>query len=87
MFLENKIPLKMDVSMGTSLWWLLVLFFRPRIMDEKDVNQNVLSARLYLKMKSDDALSLLRKEIGSGKLGKFKVAALPDVFDGVLPIY
>lgn len=56
-------------------------------MDEKDVNQNVLSARLCLKMKSDDALSLLRKEIGSGKLGKFKVAALPDVFDGVLPIY
>ena len=55
-------------------------------MDEKDVNQNVLSARLYLKMK-DDALSLLRKEIGSGKLGKFKVAAFPDVFDGVLPIY
>ena len=56
-------------------------------MDEKDVNQNVLSARLCLKMKSDDALSLLRKEIGSGKLGKFKVAVLPDVFDGVLPIY
>ena len=50
-------------------------------MDEKDVNQNVLSARLCLKMKSDDALSLL------SKLGKFKVAALPDVFDGVLPIY
>ena len=87
MFLENKIPLKMDVSMGTSLWWLLVLFFRPRIMDEKVVNQNVLSARLYLKMKSDDSLSLLRKEIGSGKLGKFKVAAFPDVFDGVPPIY
>ena len=86
MFLENKIPLKMDVSMGTSLWWLLVLFFRPRIMDEKDVNQNVLSARLYLKMKSDDALSLLRKEIGRGKLGKFKVAAFPDIFDGVPPI-
>ena len=56
-------------------------------MDEKDVNQNVLSARLYLKMKSDDALSLLRKEIGRGKLGKFKVAAFPDIFDGVPPIY
>ena len=56
-------------------------------MDGKDVNQSVLSARLYLKKKSDDALSLLRKEIGSGKLGKFKVAAFPDVFDGVPPIY
>ena len=62
-------------------------FFRPEIVDGKVVNQSVLSTGLYLKMESDDALSLLRKEIGSGKLGKFKVAAFPDVFDGVSPIY
>ena len=61
-------------------------FFRSSIVDGKEVNQAVLSARLFLKLKSADALNLLRKEIGSGKLGKFKVAAFPDAFDGVCQI-
>ena len=53
-------------------------------MDGKNVNQKVLSAKLFIKMKSDKPgnLNLLRNEIAKGKLGKFKVAEFPYKFQG-----
>lgn len=54
-------------------------------MDGEEVSQNVLSVKVSIYIKSNEAINLLRKEIISGKLGKFKVAAFPDKFEGVVP--
>ena len=56
-------------------------------MEGEETNQNVLSAKVSIYIKANERIKLLRREIVSGKLGKFKVAAFPDTFEGVLPIY
>ena len=54
-------------------------------MDGEEVSQNVLSVKVSIHIKANEPINLLRKEIISGKLGKFKVAAFPDKFKGVAP--
>lgn len=56
-------------------------------MNGEETNQSVLSAKVSIYIKANERINLLRKEIVSGKLGKFKIAAFPDKFEGVLPIY
>lgn len=54
-------------------------------MDGEEISQNVLSVKVSIYIKSKKPIKLLKKEIISGKLGKFKVAAFPDRFEGVVP--
>ena len=54
-------------------------------MDGEEISQNVLSVKVSINIKSNAPINLLKKEIISGKLGKFKVAAFPDQFEGVVP--
>ena len=67
---------------------LLLDFLRSSIVDGIEVNQKTLSAKLFLKMKSDkaDNLDLLKKELTRGRLGKFKVAKFPSIGDGMIPM-
>ena len=65
---------------------LLLIIFRLSIVDGKEVNQKTLSAKLFLKMKSDkpDNLDpLKKKELIRVKLGKFKVAEFPRIVVGM----
>ena len=64
-----------------------MLFFRSSIVDGKENNQNVLSAKLFVRMNPDKSVNLLRKEITSGRLGKFEVVSFPDKFVDVVPLY
>lgn len=64
-----------------------MLFFRSSIVDGKENNQNVLSTKLFVRMNLDKSVNLLRKEITSGRLGKFEVVSFPDKFAGVVPLY
>ena len=64
-----------------------MLFFRSSIVDGKENNQNVLSAKLFVRMNPDKSVNLLRKEITSGRLGKFEVVSFPDKFAGVVSFY
>lgn len=77
---------KIDISKGSFLG-LLLLIFRSSIVDGKENNQKVLSAKLLIKMNPDKSINLLRKKIVSGRLGKFEVVPFPDKFAGVVPIY
>ena len=54
-------------------------------MDGEEISQNVLSVKISIYIKSKEPINLLKKEIIGGKLGKFKVAAFPDKFEGVTP--
>ena len=57
-------------------------------MAGQEVDQKVLSARLFLRDRSSAPLiSLLREQIVNGRLGKFKVVAFPDRFKGLPPVY
>ena len=57
-------------------------------MAGQEVDQKVLSARLFLCDRSSAPLiSLLREQIVNGRLGKFKVVAFPDIFKGLAPVY
>ena len=75
MFFEGTLRLENMIFLRTS-----APSFRSSTVDGKEV----LSAKLFIKMKSDESgnLNPLRKEICRGKLGKFKVVAYPDNFDG-----
>lgn len=64
-----------------------MLFFRSSIVDGKENNQNVLSTKLFVRMNLDKSVNLLRKEITSGRLGKFEVVSFPDKFAGVVSLY
>lgn len=82
MFFEGTLRLENMIFLRTSApsSEYCFLFFRSSTVDGKEV----LSAKLFIKMKSDESgnLNPLRKEICRGKLGKFKVVAYPDNFDG-----
>ena len=56
-------------------------------MDGNKVNQKTFSAGIFVMMKShkSENVDLLKKELFRGKLGKFKVAAFPDIVDGRSP--
>lgn len=63
-------------------------FFRSSFVNGKNIGKNVLSARLFLRMTSDKAIGVLRKEITRGKIGKIGVAAYPFSSKGVIsPMY
>lgn len=55
------------------------------MVDGKKVIQKTLSAKLALEMKlhKPDNLDLLKKELIKGKLGNFKIAKFPSLFDGM----
>lgn len=62
-------------------------FFRSSFVNGENIGKNVLSARLFLRMTSDKAIGVLRKEITRGKIGKIGVAAYPFSSKGMCPIY
>ena len=61
------------ISVKAHPWDCCFLFFRSRIVDGKENNQKVLSAKLFVRMNPDKSISLLRNNITSGRLGSLKL--------------